>query len=405
MSKNIWIINQYTGSSHHGMNYRSYYLAKELVEQNNNVTIFTGSYSHLFTNLPKTKGLFTSEKIDGIDYIWVKTPKYTSSKSIGRIFNMLMFMINLCFFNIFKIKKPDIIIISSLSLFPVLNAYIWSKIFKIEFVFEVRDIWPLTLVELGNVSPKHPLVILLGWFEKLGYKKAKYVVSLLPNAKVHMIEHGMKENKFCYIPNGVNLNEVENYEDISEEIKKGIPNNKFIVGYLGTIGIANALEYFVEAANILKENNNIHFLIVGKGGEKEKLKKYCIKNNLSNITFIDPIPKIQVQGMLKLFDVCYIGLKKEKLFHFGVSPNKLFDYMYSAKPILFAIETYKSLVDKSKCGITIESENSQKIVNAILQFNSMNNSQLKVLGENGKNYVLNNHSYEKLTKQYLELIK
>ena len=159
MNKNIWIINQYTGSPYHGMNYRSYYLAKEFVKTGHNVTIFSGSFSHLFINLPKTKGLFTEENIDGINYIWVKTPKYKSSKSFSRLLNMLAFMFVLFCFNIFKMKKPDKIIISSLSLFPVLNAYIWSKIFKIEFIFEVRDIWPATLIEMGNISKTHPLVL------------------------------------------------------------------------------------------------------------------------------------------------------------------------------------------------------------------------------------------------------
>ena len=98
--KYIWIINQYTGSPHYGMNYRSYYLAKEFVDNGHSVTIYAGSYSHLFSNYPKTKGLFTKESIDGINYIWVKTPKYKRSKSIGRIINMLMFMINLFFFTL-----------------------------------------------------------------------------------------------------------------------------------------------------------------------------------------------------------------------------------------------------------------------------------------------------------------
>ncbi|MEA3384153.1 MAG: glycosyltransferase family 4 protein [Campylobacterota bacterium] len=403
--KNIWIINQYTGSPYYGMNYRSYYLAKEFVKQEYNVTIFAGSYSHLFTNIPKTNGLFTNEKIDDIDYVWVKTPKYKSSKSIGRVLNMLIFMINLLFFNIFKIKKPDVIIVSSLSLFPVLNAYIWSKIFKIEFIFEVRDIWPLSLIELGNFSKYHPLVLFLGWFEKFGYKKAKYVVSLLPNAKEHMVSRGMDEKKFRYIPNGINLDEVQNYEEISKELLSKVPKDKFIVGYVGTIGIANALEYFMQSANKLKENDRIHFIIVGKGGEKQKLQEYCDFNNLTNVTFIEPIPKIQVQGMLKYFDVCYIGLKKEKLFKFGVSPNKLFDYMYSSKPIIFAIETKESLVEISKSGISIKSEDSEAIKNAVLKLFNTENKKLDKMGICGHKYVINNHIYKKLTMKYIKLIE
>jgi len=401
--KNIWIINQYTGSSYYGMNFRGYYFAKEFVASGHEVTIFTGTYSHLFFNYPKTDGMFTKESIDDIDYIWVKTPKYKSSKSIGRVFSMLVFMINLFFFNIFKMKKPDVIIISSLSLFPILNAYIWAKIFKIEFIFEVRDIWPLTLIEVGNMSKYHPLVLFLGLFEKLGYKKAKYVVSVLPNAKEHMVSRGMNENKFRYIPNGVNLEEVQNYQEVSNENKSLLPKNKFIVGYVGTLGIVNAMEYFLDAAKKLKDNSQIHFVIVGKGGEKSKLQEYCKANQLSNVTFINPIPKIQVQSMLRLFDVCYIGWHNISIYKHGISANKIFDYMYSAKPILHSISIRDDIIKNAKCGISIEAENSEKIKKAILQLLKMNKDELKRMGENGKEYVISNHSYVKLAKIYREL--
>ena len=401
--KNIWIINQYTGSSYYGMNFRGYYFAKEFVASGHEVTIFTGTYSHLFFNYPKTDGMFTKESIDDIDYIWVKTPKYKSSKSLGRVFNMFAFMINLFFFNIFKIKKPNIIIISSLSLFPILNAYIWAKIFKIEFIFEVRDIWPLTLIEVGNMSKYHPLVIFLRWFEKLGYKKAKYVVSLLPHAKEYMVSQGLSENKFRHIPNGINIEEVQNYQEVSDEIKNLLPQNKFIVGYVGTLGIANALKYFLEASKKLKNNSQIHFVLVGKGDEKNKLQEYCKANQLSNVTFINPIPKIQVQSMLRLFDVCYIGWHNISIYKHGISANKIFDYMYSAKPILHSISIRDDIIKNAKCGISIEAENSEKIKKAILQLLKMNKDELKRMGENGKEYVISNHSYVKLAKIYREL--
>jgi glycosyltransferase involved in cell wall biosynthesis len=402
MNKNIWIINQYTGSPYHGMNYRSYYLAKEFIKNGHTVTIFSGSFSHLFIHLPKTKGLFTKENIDGIDYIWVKTPKYKSSKSIGRVINMLIFMIVLFFFNIFKIKKPDEIIISSLSLFPVLNAFIWSKIFKIKFIFEVRDIWPLSLIEVGNFSKKHPLVLILGFFEKLGYKKAKYVVSVLPNAKEHMKKNGMSEDKFSFIPNGIFIDNQEK-EELSQEIKNKIPENKFIVGYTGTIGIANALEYLIETAILMKNNMDVYFVIVGNGGVKEKLEKKVFAENLKNIVFIDAIPKKQIQSILELFDICYIGWHNHSLYKFGISANKIFDYMYSKKPILHSISIENDIVEKSNCGITIESENIKAIEEAILKFFNMPKNDLITLGVNGQKYVLDNHTYSSLSKKYEEL--
>ncbi len=402
---NIWIINQYAGSPHYGMNYRSYYLGEAFVQEGHKVTLFASSFSHLFKHLPKIKSIFTDEKIDGIDYVWVKTPSYKNSKSIKRIYNMLVFMLKLFFFNIFKRERPDIIIISSLSLFPVLNALFWSKLLRVPFIFEVRDIWPLTLIELGGVSPSHPLVKVLAWIERLGYKKASKVVSVLPNAKEHMLSKGLLEEKFFYIPNGVNLQEVEDATPLSSEISTLIPEDKFIVGYVGTIGIANAMQYLLDTAKIVQKHNKIHFVIVGEGGEKEQLKTFAQTHHLHNVTFIDAIAKREVQSMLKHFDLCYIGWHKKEIYRFGVSANKLFDYMYSAKPILHSISVEKDLVSEAQCGVSVPAEDTLAIADAIVTMSKKPLTERQVLGNNGKNYVIQHHSYYSLSQQYLKLIK
>jgi len=406
LNKSIWIINQYTGGPKYGMNYRSYYLAKEFKKNGAEVAIFAGSYSHLFSTLPKVDGLFTNEKVDEIDFIWVKTPVYKSSKSIGRMWNMLVFMLMLFFFKVKSMKKPDVIIISSLSLFPIINAYFWAKKFDAKLIFEIRDLWPQTLIELGNMSSKHPLVLFLGFFEKFGYKHADRVVSLLANSKKYMQDRGMIESKFKYIPNGVDLNEVLNSDNLDEKFKSKIPQDKFIVGYVGTLGIANALDYLIEAAKELSNYTKIHFVIVGKGGEKENLINFVSKENLNNVTFIEAIPKRQVQSMLSHFGVCYIGLRKEPLFLYGVSPNKLFDYMYSAKPILYAIDSgTQNLILEANCGISIEAENMMAISTAILKLLNLNNDEIGKMGINGKEYVLKYHTYKNLAKEYEEIFE
>ncbi len=403
MQKTIWIINQYAGSPHHGMNFRSYYLAKELLKQGENVTIFSGSFSHLFSKPPQVNSTFTKESIDGINYIWVKTPKYEASKSFKRLFSMLLFSFKLFFFNPFSLKNPDVIIISSLSLFPILNAYLWSKLLKTKLIFEVRDIWPLTLIELGNVSKHNPLVLILGALEKLGYKKADYVVSLLPKAKEHMIKKGLDENKFIYIPNGINLQELQNPQPLEPHVIDQIPQNKFIVGYAGTLGIANALEYFLQAALLLKNQSDIHFVLVGNGSEKESLVNYTKTKQLHNITFIEAIEKKQIQSMLQYFDICYIGWHHYPLYRFGISANKLYDYMYAQKPILHSVDAGNDPIAEAECGISVAPENTQEITNAILEFYHMNDDQRASLGKKAKAYVIKHHSYETLALKYKKL--
>jgi len=399
MNKSIWIINQYAGSPKYGMNFRSYYMGKLLVKRGYKVTIFASSFTHQRIELPKVENNFTTEYIDGIRYVWVKTPKYIGSKSLGRLWNMFIFMFKLFYYRD-KNDKPDIIIASSLSIFSTLNAWLWSKKFKKYFLFEVRDLWPQSLIEIGNVSKYNPLVLIMRIFENIGYKKSKYVISLLSNSKEHMVNKGMKENKFVYIPNGVCLDGNSEIKDLPNFIDKKLPKNKFIIGYTGTIGISNALEYLCEAAVLLKEYEDIVFIIVGKGSEKDKLMK---KYNNKNIIFMDSIHKDYIQSILKEFDVCYIGLKKEKIFKYGVSPNKLFDYMLASKPILYAVDSGNNIIQEANCGIVVEAENSKKIAEGILNLYKKSPNDLKKMGENGKKYVLKNHTYSSLVDKLEKL--
>ena len=189
-NKHITIINQYIGSPYHGMEYRHYYLAKNLIEQGYKVTLVSGSYSHLFSSPPQVDQSFTKEVIDGIEYIWVKVPKYKSSKSIGRIWNMLYFTWKLYFL---KDITPSHIIVSSPSLFPVRVGKKLAKKFHTQFLFEVRDIWPQTLVELSSLLPSHPLIKFMEYYEKFAYRNADKVISLLPKAKEHFEKQGMQE--------------------------------------------------------------------------------------------------------------------------------------------------------------------------------------------------------------------
>jgi len=400
---NIWIINEYAGSPYHGMEFRHYYLGREFVKLGHNVTIITASYSHLFRNPPKVSGEFTLEEIDGINYLWIKVPKYKKSTDIKRVLKWLKFSLSLFFLPYKKLPKPDVIILSPMATFPVLPTYILTKRFRAKFIFEVKDIWPLTLIELGGYSPKHPLIVLMRWCEIFALRNADIIVSVLSNYGEYLKDNGINRD-FVYIPNGVNLEELNNIEDLSENIKRLIPEDKFIVGYVGTVGIANALDVLIETAHILKNHKDIVFVIVGDGQEKENLIRMVKEMNLENVIFIPSIPKRQVQAMLKLFDVCYIGWRKCKIYKYGVSPNKIFDYMYSGKPVIHAISTKNDIISKANCGISVEAENPEAIADAIIKLKNMDYEEREKLGLRGREYVINNHSYEFLAKKILEVV-
>ena len=401
MGKTIWFINDYAGSRYHGMEFRNYYFAKEFVKLGYKVYIITASYMHLFKKFPEIEGNFTFEEIDGINYIWVKVPKYGESNDKKRVLKWFIFTAKLFFLPISKMDKPDFVIASPMATFLTIPAYYLAKKFKAKFVFEVKDIWPLSIVELGNINPKNPLIRAMNWCEKFAIKKADLIVSSLQNYSEHLREDlGIKKD-FLWVNNGVDLDEMKNIEPLPKEIEQQIPKDKFIIGYTGTIGIANMVENLCRAAQKLKDRKDIHFVIVGSGKYKDNLvEKY---GKLDNILFIDPIPKNQVQSMLKLFDVCYIGLKKERLFKYGVSPNKLFDYMLSKKPILYAIDSGKSnIVDTAKCGISIEPDSIDSIIKGIIELYTLPTTDREKLGQNGKEYVLNNFTYSSLAERFIE---
>ncbi len=397
--KNIWIINEYAGTPYHGMEFRHYYLAKALVKLGNRVSVVSSSYSHLFKNLPKAK----REQIDGVDYLWLRTFDYGDSHDKRRVLKWFLFMLKTAFLP-FYLKKPDVIIVSPMAPFPILPAWILAKIYSAKLVYEVKDIWPLSLIELGGFAPSHPFIKFMAWFEKFALTKSDAIVSNLQNYGEHMRKDVGVNRDFTWISNGVDLEELEELEPLAIDVQKQIPKDKFVVGYTGTVGVANALESFCEAAKLLEANENILFVIVGNGQEKERLQQRYGEQR--NILFVDAIAKKEVQSMLALFDVCYIGLKREKLFAYGVSPNKLYDYMYSAKPVVYAIDSGKNnIVKTAKCGVSVEAENADAITEGVQKLFAMTEQERKELGKNGHSYILEHFTYDKLAQKYEDLME
>ena len=286
--------------------------------------------------------------------------------------------------------------------FPIFPAWILSKMYGAKLIYEIKDIWPLSLVALGGFNPSHPFIKFMAFFEKFALKRSDVIVSNLQNYGEHIKNDVGLERNFEWISNGVDLDELNQIEPLDKNIQDKIPKNKFIVGYTGTVGVANALESFLESAIQLQNEKEILFVIVGNGQEKEKLvKKY---GNYTNILFIDAITKKQVQSMLKSFDICFLGWNKEPLYNYGTSANKIFDYMYSGKPILNAFSGKGDIVQIAQCGVSVEAENTEAITKGILELYNTDKEKREALGQRGKAYVLKHFTYEKLAERYEGLL-
>ena len=397
--KVVWVINQFAGNSGSGWGERHFYFAKYWKEAGYDVKIITGSFNHMFNVLPEVKGLYLSEVYDGIDFIWVKTPKY-HPQSIKRFLSMLVFARNILKLPVKKFGKPSIIIVSSMPIFPIWSGIRLKRKFGAKLIFEIRDIWPLSLQLLGGYSKNHPAVRFIGWFEKMGYRKSDVIVSLLPNAKEHFENIAEQKIDFKYIPNGIDENQLKD-EELPADFALQIPGNKFIIGYAGTLGLANALEYFVDAAGLLKDDPRFFFVIVGDGYLKNELE--AKSQSWGNVLFLPKIRKNQVQRMLKHFDACFIGWSDTPLYKHGVSANKYSDYMLAGKPIIASNNLIKEPVELSGCGIIVKPASADAIKYGIIQLYNMPIVEREKMGEKGKSYVKKFHSIKNLADSYAEL--
>lgn len=402
-NKVIWVINQTAGKPDSGWGERHFNMSRYWVQKGYEVHIISGSYNHLFINQPTlNQGIFTPEDVaPGIRFCWVRIPRYKGSSALQKLWSMVVFAWRVRKLNAAILGKPEHIIVSSMPLFPILTGIYLKKKYKTKkLFFEIRDLWPLTPMHLSGYRPYNPVIILMKWIEKKGYRKSDHIISLLPNANRYINPISQDPQKYNWISNGIDENSLDS-KSIPEGLKSQIPKDCFIIGYAGTMGMANALEYLVEAAVFLKNNASVHFVLVGDGYLKEELIQRA--QNAPNITFIPKIQKNQVQDMLTYFDVCFIGRSNTSLFDYGVASNKYFDYMLAKKPILESSNKIKSPAELSGCGITVLPENYLAIVEGIREFRKMSTSQLKSIGEAGYDYVKKYHNFEYLSDKYLKL--
>jgi glycosyltransferase involved in cell wall biosynthesis len=407
---NILLINHYAGSPKHGMEYRPYYLAKEWIKRGHKVTIVAASFSHVRSKQPSITDGVTYEEIDGIRYVWLKTPAYRGN-GIGRVFNIFSFirrLSGLCkrFVEEFN---PDVVIASSTYPLDIYPAHRIAKMANAKLIFEVHDLWPLSPMELGGMSPWHPFIMIMQRAENYAYGVADRVVSMLPKADSHMKEHGMAPHKFVYIPNGIAVEEWQNdteslpnqHQDALDGLKQ---EGKFIVGYAGSHGLANALNQLIDAAYLIQEQQ-VSFVLVGQGQEKENLQKHTLNKGLHNAIFLPPVPKGSIPSLLVAMDVLYIGWRRQPLYRFGVSPNKLMDYMMAAKPVIHSIEAGNDIVSESGCGITAPPEEPEAIANAVMKMIAMTLEDRESMGMRGREYVLANHTYHVLAQKFLSIME
>jgi glycosyltransferase involved in cell wall biosynthesis len=391
-------------------------MAKEWIKKGHRVRMAGASFSHVRAKQPLFNGekirKRTIENIDGIEYVWYPTPSY-SGNGVGRVINILVFLAQLFFDAKRTIKefKPDVVIASST--YPMDNwvAHYIAKKASAKHIYEIHDLWPLSPIELGGMSPSHPFIRLCQKAENDAYRDADAVVSILPNVQEHVVEHGLDLRKLFIVPNGVVVEEwqgdkqrpLEN-KAIADYVAMVKGKGKTVVGYAGAHGVPNALEYLIQAAKLL-DNEAFEFILIGKGLEKDRLRNMLEEQGIRNVKFFDPVPKTNMSVLLKLFDIAYIGLQNKPIFRFGISPNKLADYMMTERVVLYACNASNDWVSESGCGIRVAPENSQAIADGLRKLQQLPEAERVAMGKRGKEYILKKYTYEVLAGRFLQAMQ
>jgi glycosyltransferase involved in cell wall biosynthesis len=210
----------------------------------------------------------------------------------------------------------------------------------------------------------------------------------------------MDPAKFHYLPNGIELDGRRNGA-APDLVRAAIRPGAFTVGFVGTLGRANVLETLIDAARLL-EPDGVEVVVVGHGPEREQLVARA--DGASNIAFVGPIPKEAVAPALGLFDACYVGYRRSSLYRFGVSPNKLYDYMAAGRPVLFAADAANQPVREADCGRTVAPEDPQALADAIRSLAAASPEERERLGANARAYVAEHHDYARLADRLAEVL-
>lgn len=401
---------QYAGSPFYGMVFGHYYLAKEWRAEGNSVTLVAASYSHARRVQPQVNSyrLWTKELHDDIEYVWIKTPQYDGKKILGRMFNIIVYTLVSLLYAL-STAKADTVISSSHHPFSIFPAQLLAFRSKCKLIFEVRDLWPLSLVLIGKISGNNPGVYFMGLAERYAYRTCSYVVSVLPNARTYMISKGLEPKKFVYIPNGVSFSSTENTQevisshdsDVSDLILSFKSKHDFVVGYFGRLGEAQELAKLIEVIASMPVER-IGILLVGDGPSKKELMLLVKSLGMTDrVCFTGQVSKYCVGEFIKLVDICYLGLIDSPVFEFGVSPTKLNDYLLAAKPIVYAVTSVDSEIFDCPAIFPCNPKSTESMHKVFESLMTMDVKELDEIGRNGFGWAKERRNYKILSQDFL----
>ncbi|WP_055447252.1 glycosyltransferase family 4 protein [Lacinutrix mariniflava] len=408
---NILLIHQYFLEKGDGGGSRFNEMTQVWAKEGHQITVLAGMVHYATGKKPeKYKGKHFYKDLGfykDVDVIRCHVSESYNVNFIGRLWAYFSFVFSSIYAGVFKTKeKYDVIIVTSPPLFVGITAYVLSKIKRVPFVFEIRDLWPESAIDTGVL--KNKIIIKFAyWFEKFIYKRAKLINVLTPAFRDKLInDKKVPSEKVIFIPNAADFT-------LAEDIQKDFDANqfkrdlnlqdKFVITYVGAHGIANHLIQLIDTAERLKDTNVV-FQLIGAGMQKEMLISETKKRNIENVIFRDSVPKSEVFKYILASNAGASVLKKVDTFK-TIYSNKTFDYMSCKKPILLAIDgVSRLLIEEANCGFYVEPESAIEIEKGI-RLMIEKQEDLEQIGENGYLYAKKHFDREVLASNYIHKIK
>ncbi len=384
---------------------RAYEHAKRWVESGANVRVITCMPHYPSGVIPeKYMGKnFYKEEIDGIEVIRTYTFAAASKGFVLRSLAYFAFMISSIVQGSFYVKSFDYIIATSPPFSIGISGLILSKIKRIPLVLEVRDIWPESLIQLGQIKNKL-LIKFLEWIEKIIYSNAKHIISVTDSYCSLISAKGIDKSKISIVKNGVDLDFFTPIEkDLELKGKLNISGKK-IVSYFGNFGISQPIDKIIEVANILKKETSITFLIIGDGERKEQIHEMIGKFELNNVVIINSVKKNELIKYYSISDLMLVPLKKINIF-LSVIPSKIFEIMAMQKPILLSVDgEARKLIEEAGAGIYSDLEKLEKFADDLSRV--INDPvRLNKMAQNGREFVELNFDRNMLANKLLKIIR
>jgi len=406
----ILLIHQYFLEDNDGGGSRWNEMSRFWKESGHEVTVLAGMVHYMGNRPAKYDGKYfdRSTNADGVDVIRCHVSDSYNKSFVGRLWAYFSFTFSSIWGGIrFARGKYDVIVVTSPPLFVGITAYVLSLFKRTPFVFEIRDLWPESAIDTG-VLTSGILIKFAFWFEKFMYRKARLINVLTPAFRDKLISNkGVPAQKIIFIPNAADFSlseELLQTFDVAAFRRQHQLEGKFVVTYVGAHGVANHLVQVLDTAELLRDTN-VLFLLIGDGMLKAELKADAQKRALTNVRFIDSVPKRDVFKYILASDAGASVLKKVDTFK-TIYSNKTFDYMSCQKPILMAIDgVSRQLLEDANAGLYVEPENPADFA-AKIRVYLQHPTLAQQHGSNGYHYAQAHFDRQVLATRYLsELLK